>query len=60
MLYEIDVDRLRRDLMDDYGSAMTSGFPMAVTDLSDVESMSDSELISFAERKGIDLDKYII
>ena len=37
--------KLRRDLMDKYGTAMYSGFPMAVIDLSDVESMSDEEIV---------------
>ena len=50
--------KLRRDLMDKYGTAMYSGFPMAVIDLSDVESMSDEELLEYAQNQGIDIEKY--
>lgn len=60
MAYEIDINRLRKDLMDDYGSAMFSGFPMAVMDLAKVERMSDRELVELAQKKGVDLRKYII
>ena len=60
MAYEIDINRLRKDLMDDYGSAMFSGFPMAVMDLAKIERMSDSELVELAQKKGVDLRKYII
>ena len=60
MEYEIDINRLRRDLMDDYGTAMFSGFPMAVMDLSRVENMSDREVVELARKKGVDLRKYII
>jgi len=51
MEYEIDVDRLRRDMKDYFGTAMFSGFPMAVMDLSRVERMSDRELVELAQKK---------
>ena len=60
MEYEIDITRLRRDMMDYYGTAMFNGFPMAVMDLSKVERMSDEELIELAQENGVDLRKYII
>ena len=60
MEYEIDVNRLRRDMKDYYGTAMFNGFPMAVMDLSRVESMSDQELVELAHKNGVDLRKYII
>ena len=59
MDYEIDTDRLRRDLMDYYGTAMCSGFPMAVTDLSRVECADDEQLVEIAQRNGVDLSKYM-
>lgn len=59
MTYEIDTERLRRDLEDDYGTAMSSGFTMAMMDLSEVESASDRELIEMAREKRVDLSKYI-
>ncbi len=56
----IDGDRLKRDLMDYYGTAMTGGFPMAMMDLSRVEMASDEELIQMALEAGFDLWKYEI
>ena len=55
----IDTQRLRKDLMDYYGTAMTGGLPMAVMDLSRVERASDRELIELARKKGVDLRKYM-
>ena len=55
---DFDYVRLRRDLMDRYGTAMFSGFPMAVMDLSKVERASDEELLHIADREGINLGKY--
>ena len=60
MEYEIDVNRLRRDMKDYYGTAMFNGFPMAVMDLSKVERLSDRELVELAQKNGVDLRKYII
>ena len=58
MAYELDTERLRRELKDDYGTAMSSGFPMAMMDMSEVERASDRELIEMAREKKVDLDKY--
>ena len=60
MEYKIDVNRLRRDMKDYYGTAMFNGFPMAVVDLSRVERLSDSELVELARKNGVNLKKYII
>ena len=60
MEYEIDIERLRRDMEDYYGSAMFNGFPMAVMDLSKVERMSDRELVELAQKNGVDLRKYMV
>jgi hypothetical protein len=60
MEYEIDISRLRRDMLDDYGTAMFSGFPMAVMDVSRVERMSAQELVELAQKNGIDLRKYTV
>jgi len=56
----IDGERLRRDLMDHYGTAMMGGLPMAVIDVGDVASASNEELLRLAERAGLDLNKYVI
>ena len=60
MEYEMDVGRLRRDMKDYYGTAMMGGHPMAVMDLSNVERLSDRELIELAQKNGVDLRKYIV
>ncbi len=59
MEYKIDIKKLRRDMEDYYGTAMSGGFPMAVIDLSEMEYMSDRELVELAEKNGVDLRKYM-
>ena len=48
-----EVEELRDKLRDYYGTAMTSGFPMAVIDLADVDSMSDEEVKEAARKNRI-------
>ena len=60
MELEIDVDRLRRDLKDYYGTAMFNSSPLAVMELSKVERASDHEIVEMARENGVDLRKYII
>ena len=55
---EIDTNKLRKDLIDYYGTAMNNGFPMAVIDLSKAETASEQELIRMAEEEDIDLSRY--
>lgn len=57
---EIDAEKLRQDLMDYFGTAMTSGFPMAMMDLSKIERASAQELTDIAAANGIDVRKYVI
>ena len=56
----IDIKKLRRDLLDYYGSATHSGFPMALIELSDVEMASGYQLVEIAKKNGIDLNNYAI
>ena len=56
----IDIEKLRSDLIDYFGTAMASGFGMAVTDLSRVERASDEELINIALDCGFDLNDYVV
>ena len=56
--YEIDVDGLRRDMKEEYVAAMCCGFPMAVVDLTEVERMSDRELVEQALKNCVDLRMY--
>lgn len=54
----INIEKLRRDLEDDYGSAMFGGFPMAIVDLEEIRRASPEELIEIAQRNGVNLRKY--
>ena len=56
----INIEKLRDDLRDFYGTAMFSGFPMAVIDLSDIESVSKEELLNIAIKNKFDLKNYEI
>ena len=60
MEVEIDIDRLRRDIKDYYGTAMFNASPMAVMDLSGIERMSDLEIAEEAQKIGVDLSDYIV
>ncbi len=44
-----EIEELREKLEDYYGTAMASGMPMAVIELSEVSSMSDEEVMERAE-----------
>ena len=56
----INVDELREYLIDYYGSAIFSGLPMAVFDLSVIQNASQEELIRIAQKENIDLQKFIL
>lgn len=56
----IDVDKLRDYMTDYFGTAMLDGFPAAILDLSDIESMGAYELCQKAESLGIDLRDFEI
>ena len=57
--YDIDTDRLRRDLMNYFGAAM-SVFTVAMMDVIDIENASEEELIRIAIRNGFNLEDYEI
>ena len=59
MKVTIDIDRLRRDMKDYYGTAMFNASPIAVMDLSRVERASDMEIVEIAQKNGVDLSDYI-
>lgn len=56
----IDYEKLRSDLIDYFGTAMTSGFGVAIIDLSRVERASENELINIALQCGFDLNDYVV
>ena len=45
---------LKKQLKDYYGTAMCSGNPMAVIELSKVDNMSDAEIERLAKQVGFD------
>ena len=53
----IDIERLRRDLIDYFGTAM-SVFPVAMMELSQAEKASPEKLIEIAKKNGFDLRDY--
>lgn len=56
----IDIEKLRKDLKDYFGTAMFGGSPLAMMDLVQVEKAAAAELVEIAERNGFDISKYII
>lgn len=56
---ELDIDLLRNDLLDYFGSA-TSFYPNAYMDVIEVQNASNDELINIAINNNIDLSNYII
>ena len=58
---DIDFDRLREDLMDEYGaqSAAFSG-EFGFLEMCDVEDASNEQLLEMARREGLNLSKYIL
>ncbi len=55
---DIDLGRLRNDLEEYYGTAVFSGMPMAVVELSQAQTASPQELVDMAQRAGFDLGRY--
>lgn len=58
MKITIDIDRLKNDMEENYGIGAFSGMPAMMTEVWDIDRMSDEELARMAEREGIDLLKY--
>lgn len=55
----IDIERLRRDLLnDDYGAFFGGGFGGALMESMDIRKASPEELIRIAQRKGVDISRY--
>ena len=57
---EFDVDRLREDLEDYFGTAMFNGNPQAMIELEEVKSASTQDLILIALNYGFDINDYIV
>lgn len=54
----LDIEKLRKDLINYYGTAMFTSSLLAIVDLSKIENMTDEQLIDFAKENKIDLKKY--
>jgi hypothetical protein len=54
----IDIIKLRRDLMNFYGTALFAGFDAAMEDLHEIDKESEEELIKRAIKEGMNLQKY--
>lgn len=54
----INIELLRRDLMNHYGTALFAGFDGALADLIEVDKETEEEIILRAEKIGIDVQKY--
>lgn len=55
----IDIERLRQDLIGYFGSATTI-FPMVIMDVIEVENADYYKLIEIANSNGFDLNNYIV
>mgnify|MGYP003323361948 CR=1 FL=1 len=55
---EINIEKLRSDLIDYYGTAM-SLFPMAIINLNEVYNASDEKLIEIAIKNKFNLENYV-
>ena len=55
----INIEKLRKDLIDHYGTAMFNSSYFAIMDLSKVQNATPNELIEIARKNKIDLNKYI-
>lgn len=57
---EIDIDKLREDLLDEYNAAYFAGFKVAIIDITRIENASPEELIQIARENHIDLSNYTL
>ena len=54
----IDIEKLRKDLIDHFTAAMFIVSPVAMMDLTKVENATDEELIEIAISNKFNLEKY--
>ena len=58
MEIQVDVERLREYIVDEFGAAAFSGSPTAAMDAWEIECVNGYELCQKAEEMGIDLRKF--
>lgn len=54
---DIDIERLRADLLDHFTAAYFTISPIALMDMTEVENASDEEIINIAIRNRFDLER---
>ena len=60
MYKNIDINKLRDDLINYFGTAMFNASPLAMIELSKVEKANDKQLIEMAIKNNFDLKDYEI
>jgi len=54
----LNIEKLRNDLIDYYGTAMFNASPLAILELTKIKNASDNEIINIAIKNNFDLNKY--
>lgn len=58
-MYEnLNIERIRNDLINYYGTAIFNASPLAIIELSKIEKATDEEIIKIAKKNHVDLNKY--
>lgn len=57
---EVNIEKLRKDLEEYFGTAMFMASPMAMFNLEGVKNATIEELILIAEKNGFDIGDYIV
>lgn len=55
----LNIEKLRNDLYDYFGTAMVNSSKLAMAELTKIEKATFYELIKIAEENGFDLNQYI-
>lgn len=55
---DVDIERLRADLEDYYGTGAFSGIPAMMSEVWDMARKPDEDVIRIARREGFDLYQY--
>ncbi|MBE7053577.1 MAG: hypothetical protein E7391_04805 [Ruminococcaceae bacterium] len=53
-----DIDRLKEDIIDYYGTAISSDLFPALVEIVNVDKMTGEELLSLAQELGFNIDNY--
>lgn len=55
----VDVDKLRKDLIEHFAAAMFIVSPIALVDLTEVENANEEQIVKIALNNKFDLKKYL-